>query len=59
MSEYEEGIFIIAVYLFVIVVFTLPFLVTYLFIKISRTVNRANKILNYVEEGEEDARKYG
>jgi hypothetical protein len=59
MSEYEEGIFIIAVYLFVVVVFTLPFLVTYLFIKISRTVNRANRILTYVEETEEDARKYG
>lgn len=58
MTEYEEGIFIVAVYLFVITAFTLPFLISYLFIKVSRTVKRANKVLDFIYENEEEQRKY-
>ena len=58
MSEHDEAILVIAVYVFVVIVFSLPFLITYLFVKIHKTINRANKILSYVEEGEVEARKY-
>lgn len=58
MNEYEEGMLVIAVYVFVVTVFTLPFLITYLFVKITRTVNRAIKILDYVEENEIESRKF-
>lgn len=58
MNEYEEGMLVVAVYVFVVTVFTMPFLITYLFVKISRTVQRANKLLSYVEEAEEETRKY-
>lgn len=56
--EYDEGMLAIAVYVFVVTVFTLPFLITFLFIKVSKTIARANKILSYVEEAEEETRKY-
>lgn len=58
MSEQDEAILVIAVYVFVVIVFTLPFVITYLFVRIHKIVNRANKILSYVEENEEEARKY-
>lgn len=58
MNEREEALLVIAVYVFVVTVFTMPFLITYLFVKISRTVQRANKLLSYVEEAEEETRKY-
>ncbi len=58
MNEYEEGMLVIAVYVFVATVFTMPFLITYLFVKISRTVKRANKLLEFIYEGEEETRKY-
>lgn len=58
MSEADEGILVIAVYVFVITVFTLPFVITYLFVRINRIINRATKILDYVAESEEEARKY-
>lgn len=58
MDEYTEGVFIVAVYIFVVVAFSLPFLVAYLFVRINRTINRAKKILDYVTESEEEARKY-
>lgn len=58
MNEYEEGMLVIAVYVFVVTVFTLPFLITYLFIKISRTIKRVNRVLEYIYENEEEARKY-
>lgn len=58
MNEYEEGLLVVAVYVFVVTVFTLPFLITYLFIKITKTVNRANKLLGYLYESEEESRKY-
>lgn len=58
MSEYEEGMLVIAVYVFVVTVFTLPFLVTYLFVKFNRTLNRANRVLTFIQDGEEEQRKY-
>lgn len=58
MNEYEEGMLVIAVYVFIVTVFTLPFLITYLFVKISRTVQRATKLLDYLYETEEEGRKY-
>lgn len=58
MSEYEEGMLVIAVYVFVVIVFTLPFLIGYLFLKIHRVVKRATKILEYVEESEVESRKF-
>lgn len=58
MSEHEEGMLIIAVYVFIVTVFTLPFLIGYLFLKITKTVNRAIKVLDYVEESEIETRKY-
>lgn len=58
MSEQDEGLLVIAVYVFVITVFTLPFVITYLFVRINRIINRATKILDYVAESEEEARKY-
>ena len=58
MNEYEEGLLVIAVYVFVITVFTLPFLITYLFIRIARTVKRANKLIQYIYEEETESRKY-
>lgn len=58
MNEYEEGMLVVAVYVFVVTVFTMPFLITYLFVKISRTVKRANKLLEFIYESEEETRKY-
>lgn len=58
MSEYEEGMLIIAVYVFIVTVFTLPFLVTYLFVKFNRTLNRANKVLTFIHDEEIESRKY-
>lgn len=58
MNEYDEGILVVAVYTFVVIVFTLPFLIGYLFRKTNRTLNRWIKFLHYVEEAEEESRKY-
>lgn len=58
MSEYEEGMLVIAVYVFVATVFTLPFLAGYLFIKFNRTLNRATRVLTFIENEEEEKRKY-
>ena len=58
MGEQEEALLVIAVYAFVVIVSTLPFLITYLFIRISRTIKRANKVIEYLYEAETEARKY-
>jgi len=58
VEEYNEGVFVVAVYVFVATAFTLPVVIVYLFIKISRVVSRAHKLLDYAEEGEIEARKY-
>ena len=58
MDSKQEALLVVAVYLFVATSFTLPFLVAYLFIRITRVITRAIKILNYVEEGETESRKY-
>ena len=58
MEEYNEGLFVVAVYVFVATSFSLPPILVYLFIKISRVIIRANKVLDYAEEGETEARKY-
>lgn len=56
--EYNEGLLVIAVYLFVATAFSLPFVIVYLFVKISKVIIRANKVLDYVNESEIEARKY-
>ena len=58
MDEYTEGIFVVAVYLFVVVAFSLPPLVIYFIIRIRRIIKRADNILNYVEQNEQESRKY-
>lgn len=58
MDEYTEGLFIVAVYLFVAVAFSLPPLVLYFVIRIRKIIKRADNILNYVEQSEEENRKY-
>ncbi len=58
MGEKEEALLVVAVYAFVVIVATLPFLITYLFIRISRTIKRANKVIEYLYESEQEARKY-
>lgn len=58
MDEYTEGLLVVAVYLFVATAFSLPALIIYLYVRINRTVKRANKILEYVEEAEQETRKY-
>ena len=58
MDEEVEALFVIAIYVFMITAFTTPFLIGYLFIKISRTVKRANKVLDFIHENEEETRKF-
>jgi len=58
VEEYNEGLFAVAVYLFVATAFSLPFVIVYLFVKISKVIIRANKVLDYIHEGEEETRKY-
>jgi hypothetical protein len=58
MSEYNEGLLVVAVYVFVATAFTLPIVIMYLFIRISKIINRAHKLLTYVEQSEEESRKY-
>ncbi len=58
MEEYNEGLFAVAVYLFVATAFSLPVVIVYLFMKISKVIHRAHKLLEYVEESEIEARKY-
>lgn len=58
MSEYNEGLLVIAVYIFVATAFALPAVIVYLFIRVSRLINRAHKLLDYVYEAENETRKY-
>lgn len=58
MKEYEEGLLTIAIYVFIITSFALPFIIGRVYYKIVRTISRADKILRYVQQNEEDARKY-
>lgn len=58
MEEYNEGLFVVAVYVFVATAFTLPMVIVYLFIRIIKVVKRAHKLLDYATEGEEESRKY-
>ena len=58
MDEYTEGIFVVAVYLFVVVAFSLPPLIIYFVMRIRNIIKRADNILTYVEENEKEARKY-
>lgn len=58
MNQYEEGLLTIAIYLFIITAFALPFIVGSLYYKANRTINKADKILRYVQQNEEDSRKY-
>jgi hypothetical protein len=58
VEDYNEGLFVIAVYIFVATAFSLPPLIVYLFIKILKVINRMNNFLNYATEGEEESRKY-
>jgi len=58
MDEYTEGIFVVAVYLFVVVAFSLPPLIIYFVMRIRSIIKRADNILTYVEENEKEARKY-
>lgn len=56
--EYNEGLLVIAVYVFVATAFSLPVVIMYLFYKISKIITRAHKLLEYVEESEIETRKY-
>ncbi len=58
MDDYNEGIFAVAVYIFVATAFSLPIVIVYLFMKISKVITRAHKLLTDVELAEEEARKY-
>lgn len=58
MEEYNEGLLVIAVYVFVVTAFSLPFVIGYLFYRISKAINKANKLINYIYEVEEETRKY-
>lgn len=58
MDEYTEGLFVIAVYLFVVVAFSLPPLIIHLYIRITRTINKANRLIEFIYESEEESRKY-
>lgn len=58
MSEIEEVMITIAVYVFFITCISLPFIVARLYYKANRTINKADKILTYVQNSEEDNRKY-
>lgn len=58
MGEQDEAILVVAVYVFVVTVFTLPVVLVYLFFKISKLIKRATKIISYVEESEIESRKY-
>jgi hypothetical protein len=56
--EYNEGLLVIAVYVFVATAFSLPFVIVYLSIRILKVISRAHKFLDYATEGEEESRKY-
>ena len=58
MEEYNEGLLVVAVYVFVATAFTLPIVIVYLFVRISRLIARAHKLLTYVEDSEVETRKY-
>lgn len=58
MDEYTEGLLVVAVYLFVATAFSLPALIIYLYVRINRVIKKANAILTYVEQSEEESRKY-
>jgi hypothetical protein len=58
MNEYEEVITTIAIYIFIVMSFSLPFIVAYFSRKINRTLNKTNKLLDYARESEEEYRKY-
>lgn len=58
MDEYTEGLFVIAVYLFVVTAFTLPFIIVYLSVRILKLINRISRFLMYAEQNEEESRKY-
>jgi hypothetical protein len=58
VEEYNEGLLVVAVYVFVATAFTLPMVIVYLFVRISNVIDRAHKLLTDVEIAEEETRKY-
>lgn len=58
MDEYTEGLFVVAVYLFVAVAFSLPPIVIYLYVRITRTIRKANRLIDFIYEQEEETGKY-
>jgi hypothetical protein len=56
--EYNEGVLVVAVYVFVATAFSLPVVIAYLFIRIVRLLNRFHKFLSYAEDAEQETRKY-
>jgi hypothetical protein len=58
VQEYNEGLLVIAVYIFVATAFSLPVVIVYLFVRISNVIDRAHKLLTDVEIAEEESRKY-
>lgn len=58
VEEYNEGLLVIAVYIFVATAFSLPLVIVYLFVRISTVIDRAHKLLTDVEIAEEESRKY-
>lgn len=58
MSELEEGLIIVGVYLFFLSGVTIWILMAYFSVRIHRIIKRADKIVKYIDENEEEARKY-
>lgn len=58
MEQYQEGLLTIAIYIFIITAFSLPFIVARVYYKIIRVISRADKLLKYAQQNEEESRKY-
>lgn len=59
MTEQQEGMLTFALYIFFATCISLPFIVWWLSAKANKVINKADKILDYVETEERDSRKYG
>lgn len=58
MSNIEEGLVTVAVYMFFLSAVSLPLLIAYFSRKINRVINKADKLVDYANEQETEARKY-
>jgi hypothetical protein len=58
MSNLHEGLVIVGVYLFFLSAVSLPFLIAYFSMRISKVIKKADKLVDYATEQETEARKY-